>query len=115
MICDLDGRFICNATANYFFEADDLSEATRRVQHTKKFNLLKLAERGSGEVNAAPEYETMVEVARNKYRQTTPIDLDDYLALPQAAGAETISGPSAPDKPRRVLKNPLEATPEDYV
>jgi len=114
MICDLDGRFICNAQANYLFEGNDLSEATRRVEHAKKFNLLKLAERGCGEVNAAPEYETMIEVARNKYRQAAPVDLDEYLALPQAAGAETIPEPSAPVKPQRVLKSPLEATLEDY-
>jgi hypothetical protein len=117
MICDLDGRFICDARADYFFEGGDLSAATRRAEGAKKLNLMKLAERGTGEAAAAPEYETMIEVARNKYRQAVPIDLDEYLALPQAAGAETVTQPGRPgrDKPQRVLTNPLEAKPEDYL
>ena len=116
MICDLDGRFICNAQANYFFEGDDLSVASHRVARAKKLNLMSIAERGCGEVHAAPEYETMIEVARNKYRQAAPVDLDEYLALPLAAGAETIPVPETPDtKQQRVLKNPLDATLEDYL
>jgi hypothetical protein len=123
MICDLDGRFLFNARANYFFEGDNLDAATRRLRGAQKRNLLRLAEMGAGEVAAAPEYETMVQVALNKYRQAEPVNLDEYLGrpeepLPLAAGAENQAaapGPPAPDKPKRVLKNPLDAQPEDYV
>jgi hypothetical protein len=118
MICDPDGRFVCNARADYFFEGEDLSAATRRVQGARKFNLMQLAERGTGEAAPPPEYETMIEVARNKYSQAAPLDMGEFLDLPQAAGAESTqsaAGPSAPDKPRRVLTNPLEAKPEDYL
>ena len=123
MICDLDGRYLFNARADYFFEGEDLEAATKRLRGAQKRNLLRLAEMGTGEAEAEPEYETMVQVALNKYRQTEPVNVDDYLgrpepaALPLAAGAETgvsTPGPSAPHKPKRVLKNPLDATPEDY-
>jgi hypothetical protein len=128
MICDLDGRFLFNARANYFFEGEDLDAATRRLRGAQKRNLLRLAEMGAGEVEAAPEYETMVEVALNKYRQAEPVDLDLYLGrseeLPLAAGAESrgttpdpssLLEPSSPHKPKRVLKNPLDAKLEDYT
>jgi hypothetical protein len=121
MICDLDGRFLFNARANYFFEGEDLEAATKRLRGAQKRNLLRLAEMGAGEVRAAPEYETMVQVAMNKYRQAEPVNIDDYLGrpeeLPLAAGAESQTetpGPLVPDKPKRVLKNPLDATLEDY-
>jgi hypothetical protein len=120
MICDLDGRFLFNARANYFFEGEDLDAAMGRLRGAQRRNLLRLAEMGAGEVKAAPEYETMVQVAMNKYRQAEPVDIDTYLGrpeeLPLAAGAEhqTKPGPPAPQKPRRVLKNPLDAKPEDY-
>ena len=121
MICDLDGRFLFNARADYFFEGEDPDAATKRLRGAQKRNLLRLAEMGAGEVGAAPEYETMVQVAMHKYRQAEPVNVDDYLGrpeeLPLAAGAESQTetpGPPAPDKPKRVLKNPLDATPEDY-
>jgi len=66
----------------------------------------------------------MVQVAANKYRQTKPADLNNILAppeeenLPMAAGAEHANfntGPSAPDKPKRILVNPLDAEPEAYL
>jgi hypothetical protein len=122
MICDLEGRFLFNAQADYFFEGGDLDAATGRLRGAQKRNLLRLAEMGAGEVKAAPEYETMVQVAMNKYRQAEPVNIDEYLGrpeeLPLAAGAEnriTGPGPSAPDKPERVLKNPIDAKPEDYT
>jgi hypothetical protein len=124
MICDLNGRALFNARANYFFEGDDLNAATKRLRGAQKLNLLRLAEMGTGEVQADPEYETMIQVAMNKYRQAEPINLSEYLAppeeetLPIAAGAESATtkpGPSALDKPKRVLKNPLDAKPEDYT
>jgi hypothetical protein len=48
MICDLDGRFLFNATANYFFEGEDLDAATRRLRGAQKRNLFLLAEMGAG-------------------------------------------------------------------
>ena len=128
-ICDLKGRYLFNATANYLFEGDDLAAATKRLRRAQKHNLMRLAEMGTGEAQAAPEYETMVQVAANKYRQTEPVDINKYLAppeeedLPLAAGAEHGSfkaaampptGPSAPNKPKRALISPLDARPEDY-
>jgi hypothetical protein len=124
MICDLDGRFLFNARADYFFEGEDTDAATERLRGVQKRNLLRLAEMGAGEVGAAPEYETMVEVALNKYRQAEPVNIDDYLgrpetkALPLAAGAEhqpANPGPSARAEPKRVLKSPIDAKPEEWL
>ena len=120
-VCDLDGRFLFNARADYFFEGEDLGAATKRLRGAQKRNLLRLAEMGAGEVKAEPEYETMVQVAMHKYRQTEPVNVDDYLgrpeepALPLAAGAETdvsTPGPLAPGKSK--YKNPLDAELRDY-
>jgi len=122
-ICDIDGRYLFTATANYLFEGDDLAAATKRLRHAQKHNLMRLAEMGTGEAQPEPEYETMVNVAMNKYRQGEPVNIDRYLAppeeeaLPAAAGAENANlttGPSAPRKPKRALINPLDVKPEDY-
>jgi hypothetical protein len=123
MICGLDGRFLFNAKADYFFEDGDLDAAAARLRGAQKRNLLRLAEMGAGEVKAAPEYETMVQVALNKYRQAEPVDINGCLGgpeetLPLAAGAEhqtTKNEPSAQNKPKRALKSPLDAKPEDYA
>jgi hypothetical protein len=123
-VCDLDGRRLFNARANYFSEGGDLGAATKRLRGAQKRNLLRLAEMGAGEAEAEPEYETMVQVALHKYRQAEPVDLDRYLggpeetALPLAAGAESRTAkpePQAPHTPGRVLKNPLDAELEDYT
>jgi hypothetical protein len=121
MICDLDGRFLFNARADYFFEGGDLNAATKRLRGAQKRNLLLLAEMGAGEAKAAPEYETMVQVALNKYRQAEPVDLDQYLGrpeeLPLAAGADLRAKtpePSAPPQTKRALKSLLDATLGDY-
>jgi hypothetical protein len=122
MICDLEGRFLFNARADYFFEGEDSDAAAGRLRGAQKRNLRLLAEMGAGEVKAAPEYETMVQVALNKYRQVEPVNLDEYLGGPEeplslAAGAEnqaTRPEPPAPDKPRRDLKNPLDAKLEEW-
>jgi hypothetical protein len=110
---------ICDAVANYFFEGDDLQKSTRRLREAQKFNLLQLAEMGAGEVQAPPEYETMIDVAKNKFRQTQPVNLDAYLgieaqALPVAAGAENAAEDPAPKKPARTIKNVLDVSVEDY-
>ncbi len=119
MVCDLDGRFICNAVANYFFEGSSLDESMGRLRGAQKTNIMKLAEMGTGEAKAAPEYETMIEVAKNKYTQDQILDVDEYLALPQAAGAETIPNKQKPsitdENPKQKLKGPLDSSWEDYV
>jgi hypothetical protein len=114
-VCDLDGRFVCNAAADYFFEGEDLAESTKRLRGAQKLNLTRLAELGTGEAKAAPEYETMIDVARNKYSQAELVDVDEYLALPQAAGAETAPEVPASEKPKRKIKSILDAKPEDYL
>jgi hypothetical protein len=105
------------------FEGEDLAAATKRLRQAQKHNIMRLAEMGAGEVQVTPEYETVVQLALNKYSNVNQIDMDKYLApreleaLPLAAGAEDLSNktePSASDKPKRVLKNPLDATWEDY-
>ena len=100
---------------------EDLKEATGRLRGARKRNLMRLAEMGTGEVKTAPEYETMVQAAMNKYQQAEPVNLDDYLgrsgeeaALPLAAGAENQTVNPEPKAPKRVLKNPVDAKPEDY-
>jgi len=88
------------------------------VRLAKKKNLMMLAEMGSGEVVAAPEFRTMIDVAGGIYAQNGLIDLDEQLALPKAAGAESLSGKTEAEKPRmnkRTLINPLDARAEDYL
>lgn len=126
-VCDLKGAVICTAIGNYFAEGEDIGASIERLRHAKKDSLRRLAELGSNEVAAAPEYETMVDVARNMYRQNELVDVDEYLALPKAVGAEGLEGPGdaggrekeeAQDgqKPaRKKLKNLLDATAEDYT
>jgi len=122
-ICDLDGRYLFTAQCDYFFEGKDLQAATKRLRGAQKRNIMQLAEMGTGEVQAAPEYDTMVKVAANKYRQIKPFDINKFIdppeedILPLAAGAENtnfITEPSAPNKTKRIIKNPLDATAEDY-
>jgi hypothetical protein len=124
MVCDLEGRFLFNARANHFFEGEDRDAAMKRLRGAQKRNLLALAEMGTGEARAEPEYRTMVGVAMNKYRQVEPVNIDDYLgrpgegALPLAAGAEHQPSKPEPLAPRisgRGIKNPLDAKPEDYL
>jgi hypothetical protein len=116
MVCDTAGRFICNAVAGCFDEGPLLDESIERLRKAQKLNLMQLAEMGTGEAAATvtPEYKTMIEVARNKYGREQMLDVDAYLALPQAAGEEHRE-PELPVKPKRVLKNPLDAGPEDYI
>ncbi|MCL2762217.1 MAG: Mu transposase C-terminal domain-containing protein [Treponema sp.] len=122
-VCNLEGRYLFTAVADYFFEGNNLATATKRLRSAQKHNLMRLAEMGTGEAQAPPEYDTMVQVAAHKYRQIQPVDIDKFLAppeevLPMAAGAEYTNfttEPSAPNKPKRVLINPIDAEPEDYV
>ena len=123
-VCDLKGRFLFTAISGFFFEGDDFAAATKRLRGAQKLNLIRLAEMGTGEVQADPEYETMIHVALDKHRQADVIDINKYIApqeeenLPLAAGAEhsnTKAEPSVPDKPKRVLISPINAKPEDYL
>ncbi|MDR0501873.1 MAG: hypothetical protein LBH16_00980 [Treponema sp.] len=119
-ICDLSGRYLFTAIAGYLFEGDDLAAATKRLKSAQKHNLLWLAEMGTGEVKAAPEYDTMVQVAANKYKQIEPVNINKFLAppeeeLPMAAGAENTNFKTEPSAPKRVLINPIDAEPEAYL
>ena len=119
-ICDMQGRYLFTAKAGFNSEGDDLQAATKRLRSAQKRNIMLLAEMGTGEAQAAPEYDTMVQVAANKYRQVTPFDLNKHIAppeedeLPLAAGAENKNFKTEPSAPKRVIKNPLDATMEDY-
>jgi len=119
IVCDLKGALIGTAIGNYFLEGERLDESTERLRSAQKHSLRMLAEMGSNEVKAAPEYETMVAVAQNMYRQNEIVDVDEYLSLPAAVGAEAVRE-KVPAKIkevsiRRKLKNPLDATAEDYL
>ena len=62
----LDGELICTAKANYFKETGNLEDDIGRLEGARK-RLTQIAVLGSGEMSIAPEYETMVDVARKAY------------------------------------------------
>jgi transposase len=120
-ICDLQGRFLFSACVNYFFEGNNLEAATKRLRSAQKRNIMRLAEMGTGEVKAEPDYDTMIQVAANKYQHFKPFDINRHLAppeenvLPMAAGAENTNFRTEPSAPKRVLINPIDAEPEAYL
>jgi putative transposase len=117
LVTTIRGEVIGTAVANYFLEGDNLAESTERLRSAQKHNLKMLAELGGNEVKAAPEYETMVEVAANIYRQNQIVDVDEYLALPKVVGGDNPAPmPTITDAtPRNKYKSPLDARAEDYV
>lgn len=117
LVSDAHGAVICTAIADYTKETGNLSESIGRVRDARKKNLMMLAQMGSGEVKAAPEYQTMIDVAGSIYSQNKLPDIDEQLALPKAAGAEDVSTTSheLPRKQKRVLINPLDARAEHYL
>ncbi|MGF7110413.1 transposase domain-containing protein [Treponema pedis] len=118
VVCSPHGQVICRAIADATLEGISLSETIERVGKMRKQNLKQLAEMGTKEVNAAPEYETMIDVAGKMYSQNQSfIDWKDPLEkenekLPKAAGAENTPVPKIS---KRKLKNIFNATTEDYV
>jgi hypothetical protein len=117
LVTDARGAVICTAIADYTKETANLGESIGRVRDAKKKNLMMLAQMGSGEVKAAPEFRTMIDVAGRIYEQNDLPDIDEQLALPKAAGAEDISITTSepPRKQKRVMISPLDARAEDYL
>jgi hypothetical protein len=114
--CRPDGSYLCTAIGNYFEETGDLSVDIERLQSARK-HLTLIAEQGSGEVKAEPEFKTAIEVAKAQYGGRDELsDVDRFIALdePVAAGAEDIRI-SAPKKKASNLKSPLEAGAEEYI
>lgn len=119
VVCSPHGQVICRAIADATLESEVLSETIERVGKMRKQNLKQLAEMGTKEVRAAPEYETMIDVAGNMYNQNQsfigwkdPLD-SEQESYPKAAGAEEKTILKKTNK--RKLKNILTAHEEDYV
>ena len=104
----LDGRPICTAQADYFVESGDLATDIQRLERAKR-GILAMAERGSSEVGETPQYQTILDVARNKYAGAADEAADRFLAPAElesqrkAAGAEL----APPKRKPTGLKNPL--------
>lgn len=67
MCCTVHGEFICYAEANYFKETGELDRDIGKVTAARN-TLTEWAIQGSGQVQVAPEFETMVDVALEAYR-----------------------------------------------
>ena len=122
VVCTPHGAIICRAVADATLESESLSETLERVNGMRKQNLKQLAEMGTKEAGAAPEYQTMIDVAMNMYTQNQSfIDWKDPLEkesedLPKAAGAEDKSiTKNKTNQNKRKFKNILTARAEDYV
>ena len=119
VVCTPHGQVICRAIADATLESERLTETLERIGHIRKQNLKQLAEMGTKEVEAAPEYSTMIEVAGNMYSQNQsfaewkdPLEIEAE-SYPKAAGAEEKTILKKSNK--RKLKNILTAHEEDYV
>ena len=74
----LDGDFICTAKADYFKETGKLDEDIERLTGERN-RLTQIAVLGSGEMTIAPEYETMVDVARRAYTGNQLEGVENFL------------------------------------
>ena len=111
-ICDLHGDLICKAQANYFKETGYLGNDLARLEGARA-KLTAIAERGSGEVNAAIEYQTMIDVARRTYGNNAIAGVDQFLGYTEEKDV-------AVEKPKQIknqtkLKSLLEADDGDYA
>lgn len=104
------GQYICRAEANYFRETGSLEKDIGRLEGARS-RLTAIAERGSGEVSAAPETRTMIDVAARMYGDGSDITQVDRFLLPD--------GEDDGERTRRIplrkkadggLKNPLDGT-----
>ena len=77
-VATLDGELICVAKANYFKETQNLEEDIERLEGARK-SLTEIAKLGSGEVNIAPEFNTMVEAARHAYANRQLEGVNSFL------------------------------------
>lgn len=110
----LEGQLICTAEADYFIESGDLGKDIAKLESAKK-QILLMAEQGSSEVGETPQFQSIVDVARNKYGGAASAAADKFLSqgeiedTRQAAGAER----TVTKKKVNGLKNPLYAGIED--
>ena len=74
----LDGDFICTAKADYFKETGKLDEDIERLTGERN-RLTQIAVLGSGEMTIAPEYKTMVDVARRAYTGNQLEGVENFL------------------------------------
>ena len=74
----LDGDFICTAKADYFKETGKLDSDIGRLTGERN-RLTQIAVLGSGEMTIAPEYETMVDVARRAYTGNQLEGVENFL------------------------------------
>jgi len=111
----VDGTFVCNAIGDYFAEGENLSQAIKRVESTRKHTLLSLAERGTNEVGMAAEQRIMIETALRAYDDSLPSfesllgEPEEEAAMPMAAGAENF-----PAKKNKYV-SVLDASPEQIL
>ena len=103
-VATLDGELICVAKANYFKETQNLEEDIERLQGARK-SLTEIAKLGSGEVNIAPEFNTMVEAARHAYANRQLEGVNSFLE-DQPKEVEARKFVLAPKK--SALKTPFE-------
>lgn len=102
-VCRPDGSFLCCAVANYFTETGIATADQKRLENERK-RLTELATLGSGEVSAAPEVDTMIEVAMRQYQGGELPAVDRFL------GIESSSEPKHEKKvvgQKTNLKNPF--------
>ena len=110
----LDGDFVCKAQANYFKETGRLNDDIGRLTAERKA-LTQIAIEGSGEVTAAPEYETMLDVARGMYASnqiesvTAYLDTDNDRSERLAAGAENfVPGKNKKSNLKSLFRNDID-------
>ena len=118
-VYDSAGRFICTAYADAFKESGNLKEDVARLERARKRRLEWIAEQGTNEVQASPEYQTMLDVASSVYANNSLPGVDEALGLPKAAGAEADDIPqgaaSAPEAKGNALKDPYDYTDKDWI
>ena len=82
-----------------------------RLEGARK-RLSAIAERGSGEVNAAIEYQTMIDVASRTYGNNAIEGVDQFLGYTEENDVEA-------EKPKHIkttkLKSLLDADDSDYA
>lgn len=80
-VCEVGGALICDAFCGVLDEGDDVSLAIEKVRGIRQRNLKQLAELGTRENLPAPEYTSMIEVARNMYSQNDFVDFTDPIDM----------------------------------
>lgn len=107
----LSGDYICTANANYFKETGYLDRDIARLEGERQ-RLTQIAIAGSGQVNIAPEFNTMVEVAQRAYQNRQIEQLDNFLEY--NSDTEKEKSPAVQKTKKSNLVNPLDGFSE-YV